>query len=419
MNEPAREPDRSAGPDDALESPLDGVRVVELTNWMAAPGAAAILADMGADVIKVEPLAGDVVRNMMRPPKPQGDRPGVDASFEGDNRGKRSIAVDITTHEGAGVVREIVATSDIFLCNLLPRRQARFGLDPESLLAVRPSLVHATLTGYGLTGPEAERPGFDVTAFFGRGAITDSITEPGAVAPAPRSAQGDHTTSLALVSGILAALRMAERTGKGRVVDVSLLGTATWTMMSDLAAVLVDGRAPTRRDRRHLIAPLANRFRCLDDRWIILNMVEERWWEPFCRTVGLDRLLDDPRFDSIRTRFQNMPELTDTIDATLASKTLAEWGEIFDAAGLIWGPAATMTELAADPQASAAGLFPEIDHPHAGPFRTVAAPMKIAGAHIAPRSAAPEVGEHTNQILASIGFEPERIEGLHQAHVIR
>ncbi len=400
------------------ESPLDGVRVIEITNWMAAPGCAAMLADMGADVIKVEPLTGDVVRNMMRPPLPRDDGTVIDASFHGDNRGKRSIAVAIDTDDGSQLVRDLVATADVFLCNLLPHRQARFGLDPDTLLAIRPALVHATLTGYGLGGPDAQRPGFDVTAFFGRGAITDSITEPGTVAPAPRSAQGDHTTSLSMLSGILAALRMAERTGRGRVVDVSLLGTATWTMMSDLSAVLVDGRVPTKRDRRNLIAPLANRFRCADDRWIILNMVEQRWWEPFCRTVGLEALLDDERFDSIRTRFQNMPHLIDILDRHFLTRTLTQWGEIFDDAGLIWGPAASMVELASDPQAEATGLFPVIEHPEAGPFRTVATPIKIHDARITPRGPAPEVGQHTDELLASIGYEPGRVEALRASGTI-
>ncbi len=400
---------------DELDSPLEGVRVIEITNWMAAPGCGAMMADMGADVIKVEPLTGDVVRNMMRPPLAQDDKPVIDASFEGDNRGKRSIAVALDTDEGAQLVRDLAATADVFLCNLLPHRQARFGLDSETLLALRPSLVHATLTGYGLKGPDAQRPGFDVTTFFGRGAITDFMTEPGSPAPAPGAAQGDHTTSLALLSGILAALRMAERTGRGRVVDVSLMGTATWTMMSNLAAVLVDGRVPTKRDRRHQIAPLANRFHCSDDRWIILNMVEARWWEPFCKAAGLDELLDDDRFDSIRSRFQNMQDLIDILDARFATKTMAEWGKIMDDNGLIWGPAASLTELASDPQAEAVGLFPEIEHPESGTFRTVATPISIADTAITPRGPAPTIGQHTDDILGELGLDPAVIESLRSA----
>ena len=214
----------------------------------------------------------------------------------------------------------------MFLSNLLPGRQRRFGLDAASLLAVRPRLVHATFTGYGTTGPDAERPGYDVTAFFGRGAITDSMTEPDGVAPQPRPAQGDHAAAMALVAGVLAALRLAERSGEGQVVEASLLGMATWTMATDLAPVLVDGRQPSKRDRHHLITPLANRFRCADDRWIVLNMPEGHWWPKFCRTVDREAWLDDPRFETVKSRFDHMPELIDLLDEVFAAESLADVG---------------------------------------------------------------------------------------------
>jgi crotonobetainyl-CoA:carnitine CoA-transferase CaiB-like acyl-CoA transferase len=400
-----------------MAGPLADVKVIELTNWMAAPSAGAVLADMGADVVKVEPLTGDAVRGMSRQPKLAADAPPIDYSFSVDNRGKRSVAVAIDRTEGADVVRSLVAGADVFLCNLLPHRQARYGLDPATLLGVRPRLVHATLTGYGTVGPDASRPGFDVTTFFGRGAITDAMTEPGGIAPNPRPAQGDHATGLALVAGILAALRLAERTGEGQVVDVSLLGTAAWTMATDLAATLIDGRAPSKRDRRHLIAPLANRFRCSDDRWIILNMPEPRWWPRFCEAMGRPEWLEDPRFESVKARFDNMPLLTDQLDELFASRTLAEWGRVLDDAGLIWGPASTIAELASDPQAAATGIFPEVPHP-AGPFRTVAAPMRIRGAEIAPRGPAPELGQHTAEVLATLGLSAGEVAAMAAAGVV-
>jgi crotonobetainyl-CoA:carnitine CoA-transferase CaiB-like acyl-CoA transferase len=156
----------------AKVGPLDGIRVVELTNWMAGPSAAAALADMGADVIKVEPPTGDTARKMSRPVRLHPDGAEIDAGFTMDNRGKRSVAVAIDKPEGAAVVHRLVAGAHVLLCNLLPQRQAKFGLDPATLFKIRPGLVHATLTGYGLVGPDAWRPGFDVTAFFGRAAIT-------------------------------------------------------------------------------------------------------------------------------------------------------------------------------------------------------------------------------------------------------
>jgi crotonobetainyl-CoA:carnitine CoA-transferase CaiB-like acyl-CoA transferase len=396
---------------------MDGVKVVELTSWMAAPSAGALLADLGADVVKVEPLGGDPVRGLIRPPKTPKHLPDLDYSFEADNRGKRSIAVDLDHAAGCEVVRGLVDHADVFLCNLIPRRQARFGLDAPRLLARNPRLVHATFTGYGTTGPDADRPGYDVTAFFGRGAITDAMTEPGGVAPQARPAQGDHAAGLALALAITAALRLAERTGEGQVVESSLLATAAWTMATDLSAVLIDGRLPTKRDRHHLISPLANRFRCSDDRWIVLNMPEPHWWPRFCKTMGHPEWQHDERFHTGKARFDHMPELIDLIDAAFATATLAEWGQRLDHDGLIWGPASTLTELAADPQAAAAGIFPTIDHP-GGAYRTIAAPFQIAGSDVGPRGSAPGIGQHSDEVLLAAGWSPDDVADLRSSGVI-
>jgi crotonobetainyl-CoA:carnitine CoA-transferase CaiB-like acyl-CoA transferase len=376
-----------------------------------------VLADFGADVIKIEPLRGDTWRGMTRPPKAVDGKPSLDFGFHVDNRGKRSVAVALDQPEGAELVRRLVADVDVFLCNLLPHRQQRFGLDWPTLRALNPRLVHATFTGYGPTGPDVLRPGYDVTAFFGRGAVIDAMTDPGGVAPWPRPAQGDHTAGLALALGILAALRLAERTGEGQEVNASLLGTAVWTMASDLSAILIDGREPTKRDRRHLITPLANRFLCADGRWLLLAMPEVHWWPRFCDTFGHPEWVADPRFDTMKNRFDNMPELVDIMDAEFATRPRDEWGRIFDEAGLIWGPASTLAELAADPQAEAAGLFPVVQHPQ-GAFRTVAVPVRIEGADVGPRGLAPEVGQHTEEVLEAAGLTPGEVAALAAAGVV-
>ncbi len=400
-----------------MVAPLAGVKVVELGTWMAAPSAGAVMADLGADVVKVESPKGDAARGMIRPPQVPAGMPNLDYSFQVDNRGKRSIAIAINQPQGADLVRKLVGDADIFVCNLLHHRQRRYGLDAEALLKLNPKLVHATLTGFGPDGPDTERPGYDVTVFFGRGGVTHSMTEPGGTAPHPRPAQGDHAAGMALVAAVLAALRLAEHTGQGQVVDVTLLGMAAWTMATDLSAPLVDGRQPTIRDRHHMVSPLANRFRCADERWIVVNMPELHWWPRFCEALGRSEWVVDPRFETLRSRFDHMTELIDLIDNQFATKTLAEWGRIFDQHGLIWGPVATVAELAADPQAEAAGLYPEIHHPD-GTFRTVAAPFRIAHADIGPRGPAPDLGEHTRQILEAAGVPVEEIEALGKLGVI-
>ena len=386
-----------------MTRPLDGVRVIEIASWMAAPSACAILADLGADVVKVEPLGGDPMRNKNRQPKVD-QRPAIDEPFHVDNRGKRSLAVALDRDEGARLVQRLVAGADVLVTNLLPHRQARFGLDPDALLAEQPRLVHATLSGYGLDGPDATRPGYDVTAFFGRGAISDSMTEPGGPPPQPRPAQGDHATGLALVGAVLAALRLVDQTDEGQVVDVSLFGTAAWTMATDLSATLVDRRQPRPRDRHHLISALSNRFPCGDGKWVIFNMPEEHWWPRFCKAVGRDEWVDDDRLRSVKGRFDHMPMVIDGIDEALSMRTREEWAVIFDEAGLIWGPANSLADLVDDPQAAAAGLWVDLDHPEVGALPTVANPIRIRDVDTTPRAVAPAVGEHGAEVLEAMGI---------------
>jgi crotonobetainyl-CoA:carnitine CoA-transferase CaiB-like acyl-CoA transferase len=402
-----------------MVAPLDGVRVLEMTSWMAAPSAGAILADLGADVVKVEPPRGDPMRTLTRQPKlePDDPRAASDPGFLVDNRGKRSITVAVDTPEGADLVRRLLADREVFLTNLLPRRQERYGLDPTSVFAVAPRIVHATLTGYGKDGPEAWRPGYDVTAFFGRGTISDASIEPEGHPPLPRPAQGDHTTGLAMVAAILAALRLADRTGQGQACDVSLFGTAVWTQATDIAPALLDRQPVTKRGRHDLILPLANRFRCADDRWIIFNMPENHWWPRFCAAVGKPEWAADERFQSVKGRYDHMKLLMVWLDELLGTRTLAEWAKVFDDAGLIWGPAQAIHEVVDDPQARAAGLFAPVPGGPEG-LETVAVPIKIAGADIAPRGMASPAGADTETVLIEAGLDAAEIADLRAAGAI-
>lgn len=396
-----------------MSAPLEDITIIEIDNYMAAPSAAAILADMGARVIKVEPPGGDPMRGIGRPAKIEGPLKGYDFGFDVDNRGKQSLVVALDKPEGAKLVRELVKSAQVFLCNLLPHRQERFGLDFESLKAVNPSLVHATLTGYGTDGPDALRPGYDVTAFFGRSGLYDAMRDgdDGDV-PMARPAQGDHTTGLALVAGILAALRQAERTGEGQAVETSLYETAVWTQATDYAVTAVD-RAPVRRRKRHqMISATANRYPCGDGHWIVINQPEPSAWPRFVEAIGMQQWLEDERFQDMKGRFDNMAELVDGIDAALAAKSRDEWGRVFDEAGIIWGPVLSLDEVASDPQADAIGLFPEIEHETIGRYRTVAVPMRFSRGDVGPRGPAPEVGAHTRAVLLEHGFEASEYEAL-------
>ena len=399
--------------------PLDDITVIEVDNWMAAPSCGAMLADMGATVIKVEPLSGDPMRNMMRPPKLPDELKSYDYQFDVDNRGKQSVAVDISHPSGAALLHKMVGTADVFLCNLLAERQQRFGMDPETLMGLNPKLVHATFTGYGTTGPEAWRPGYDVTAFFGRSGLYDAMREgQDGVVPMARPAQGDHTSGMALYGAIVSALRLVERSGEGQVVESSLYETAVWTQATDYAVTAVD-KAPLRQRSRHQqIIATANRYPCGDGKWFVMNMPNDSAWPLFAKTIGVEQTLDDERFGDLRGRFQNMEALVNIIDEALAAKSRDEWGEIFDEAGLIWGPVLALHEVVADPQAEALGMFPLLNSPEIGDYATVANPMKFKTANVGPERPHPKLGEQTNAVLTDMGLSAHEIDELATTGII-
>ncbi len=403
-----------------MAAPLEGVKVIEIDSWMAAPSAAALLADLGAEVIKIEPPGGDPMRGNSRPAKVDTAFKDYDLQFDVDNRGKQSILVALDTPEGIEVVHHLVKGAQIFMCNLLIQRQIRFRLDPQSLFATNPRLVHATLTGYGTTGPDAWRPGYDVTAFFGRSGLYDAMREgdQGTV-PMARPAQGDHTTGLAMLASILAALRLMERSGEGQVVETSLYETAVWTQASDYGITAVD-QAPVRRRARHdLLSITGNRFPCGDGKWVVFNMMDAGAFERLCHTIGREAWLHDERFRTAKNRYQFMRVLVDGVDESLAQKTRDEWGEIFDKAGLIWGPVLTLDEVARDPHAHAIGLFPEIEHPEHGKYRTVNAPFRFRTADVRPRGPSPKAGQNSVKILEESGMTQRQISDLLASGAVR
>ncbi len=394
-----------------MTAPLDDITVVEVDNWMAAPSAGALLADMGANVIKVEPLAGDPMRDTGRSAKVEGEAANYDFQFDVDNRGKRSIAVALDTEEGTRLIHGLISKADVFLCNLLPHRQARFGLDANTLFGIQPRLVHTTLTGYGTTGPDAWRPGYDVTAFFGRSGLYDAMREgDDGLVPMARPAQGDHTTGLAVFGAIMSALRLAERTGKGQAVETSLYETAVWTQATDYCVTAVDNAPVRRRARHQVIIPLGNRYPCGDGHWIVFNMPEPAAWPKFCRAINHEHWIDDPRYVDAKGRYRHMQELVEQIDQVLATRGRDEWGKIFDAAGIIWGPVLGLHEVSRDPQAEAIGLFPTLEHPQLGQYRTVNGPWRFHTAEVGPRSPAPGLGQHSVEILRAAGFEDALIQ---------
>lgn len=401
-----------------MVAPLGGLRVIEVATFVAAPAAATLLADMGADVVKVEAPGGDPWRHFLW------DRQGWQATFETnhafdlDNRGKRSITVDISKPEGAALVRRLCADADIFVTNLIPERRERVGLSPEALHEVNPRLIYASLTGYGDVGPEANRLGFDHAAFWARSGIMGLMGEPPSPPPFCRNGQGDHSASLALLSAILVALRTRDLTGDGQHAEVNLQAAGMWTIGSDIQMALTSREQPRRYDRRAPWNPIRNTYRTRDGRWIVLGMSQgDRFWGPFTEMAGRPDWADDPGYASIDGRGERTEALTAEIEELFAGDDFETWTRRLDEHGMIWAPVAELPEVIADPQAREAGTFCTIDDPVRGPIETLAAPLKLKGADIGPAGPVPQAGQHTEQILAELQLGDEEIADLAAAGV--
>ncbi len=403
-----------------MAAPLDGIRILEVANWAAAPCAVAIMADMGAEVIKVEPTRGDSMRGTLRQAVMAEGEVNPDHPFQFANRGKKSIAVDLRTDEGAGLVRRLAGHVDIFLTNLMASRRERFGLTAEDIFAVKPSLVYATFTGYGESGPDASKPGFDTTAFFSRGGVASVIPGPDGAPPRFRPGQGDHAAGLGLLSGVLAALRMKEQTGEGQVVEASLIATATWTLAMDLAPCVVDHRQPSHRSRYETVSHTMEAYRCRDGRWVQIMMAHpDKGWKRLCEALGREDLITHPDFATAKARFAHPRMVTETLDAEFAKRTHDEWATILDEHRCIWAPVSELPEVVEDPQVRAAGAFETIHHPTAGDFDTIAAPFRLPRTDMGVRGPAPEVGEHTTEVLGGIlGLDPEEVADLAERGVV-
>jgi crotonobetainyl-CoA:carnitine CoA-transferase CaiB-like acyl-CoA transferase len=392
---------------------LKGLKVVDFTAYIAGPGAAAILGDWGADVIKVERREGDTMRHVFADLKTD---IGANPTFELDNRGKRGIVLDITKPAGRDALAKLAATADVFLTNTRPVSLRKYGLDEATLRKANPRLVYAVITGYGLEGPDAHLPGFDVTAFWARSGI-GYMTAPKGVEPFMRtSGMGDHCTSLATVSAILAALYERERTGVGRLVQTSLLATGVYLWGSDLAVQLKLGRVASVRPRENPINAVANHFRSSDGRWFVHNpRGGSGGWEKFLGVAGRPDLVTDPRFATGKERRANARELAVELDAAFAELPFDEIARRLDEADLVWALFQTPAEVAADPQVMASGAIVQVEDGKGGTFPSPAAPARFPGADATVRPRSPHLGEHTREVLAEIGYSETEIDAIFAA----
>jgi crotonobetainyl-CoA:carnitine CoA-transferase CaiB-like acyl-CoA transferase len=389
---------------------LKGLKVIDFTAYIAGPGAAAILSDWGADVIKVERPGGDNMRHVFADLK---NDIGANPTFDVDNRGKRGIVLDITKPAGRDALAKLAETADVFLTNTRPVSLRKYGLDEATLRKLNARLVYAVITGYGLEGPDAHLPGFDVTAFWARSGIA-YMTAPKGTEPFMRtSGMGDHATSLATVSAILAALYEREKTGVGRLVQTSLLATGVYLWSSDLAVQLKLGRVASIRSRDNPINALANHFKSADGHWFVHNpRGGHGGWEAFLKAAGREDLVTDERFASGKARRAHARDLAVELDAAFAALPMAEIAQRLNDADLVWAPLQTPAEVAEDPQIAAAGAYVDIEDGAGGTYRSPAAPARFPGADATTRPRSPKLGEHTRSVLESLGYTPAAIDAM-------
>jgi len=393
---------------------MRGTRVLEVASWTFVPAAGAVLADWGADVLKIEhPETGDPQRGLMTMGIMPGGGAGVDFMMEFPNRGKRSVAIDIATDDGRELLYRLAEVSDVFLTNFLPHTRRNLRIDVDDIRARNPRIVYVRGHGQGHRGPEAGRGGYDGASYWSRGAVGDTLTPPGSEWPVGlRPAFGDVMGGLTIAGGISAALYAREKTGEPPVVDVSLLGTAMWQIQPDIVISRVLGMDDVMRfgDRKGSANPLVGTYRTKDDRYIFLNMMQsDRYFPDLARRMGHPELIEDARFANAAARAEHRVEFIECFDGIFGSKTLAEWRDALAESEGVWAPVQRAPELYDDPQVEANGYLRPVTDGHGNDFQLVAAPVQFDETPPDLRSA-PQHGEHTDDVLRELlGLDDETI----------
>ena len=393
-----------------MVAPLAGIKVLEVASWLAAPSCAALMADMGAEVIKVEPPEGDTYRNLYT--ALLGDD-FVHPCYQFDNRGKRGICINLEDASGRDALSRLISQCDVFITNLTQPRLERYRLLASDIHALSPSAIYAVLSGFGTEGADSDRQAFDQTAFWARSGAMSVFGDRDDGPLISRGGYGDRITGLNLLSAILAALRIKDQTGEGQRVEVTLQRTGVWAMASDVTNALFERAQPVKTSHREPANPIWNFYKTKDGRYLALIMpMALPYWGKFCTMMNRADWATDDRFATLPGMAEHGPSIVPDIEAAFANEDLSVWRERLDASGLIWEPVSELPEVVEDPALRERGAFSVVVHERGGAMEIVSAPFDIRDADIEVRGPAPDRGEHTRDVFREAGMSDEDIETL-------
>ncbi len=397
---------------------LEGVRVIDMTIWQQGPVATAMLADMGAEVIKIEERQhGDPGRYSDNVDQ-EGNRFPLSFYFESNNRDKKSVAINLKTEAGREVLYRLVKKSDVFASNFRKKALERLGLDYPVLRQHNPRLIYALATGYGPRGPDKDRASNDLAAQCLGGMLSQEGSSP----PAPIWAgMADQVAAMVLAYGVVLALFARERTGLGQEVDTSLLGSQILLGAINVQDYLFSGKVSWQLGRDEPVSPFWHVYKTKGDRWLSIGFLEEhRYWRDLCRALGLEHLEKDPRFDTNEKRTsQNKAVLVEILQQTIAEKSLEEWSSILSKEDFVWAPVRDYSEVVNDPQVLENEYIVDVKHPNLGNIRMTGVPVHLSETPGKIRTTAPELGQHTEEVLTEIcGYSWDDISRLREAEVI-
>jgi crotonobetainyl-CoA:carnitine CoA-transferase CaiB-like acyl-CoA transferase len=389
---------------------FDGLKVLDCASFIAAPAAATVLSDFGADVIKIEPPgAGDPYRNLP-------NLPGYPVSEHNfvwllESRNKRSLALDLSKADGQAVLHRLVREADVFITNYPPAVRERLGITYDQIAPLNERLVYASFTGYGEKGEEANKPGFDSNAYWARSGLMDLVRADTNTTPARSIAgMGDHPCAMAFYGAIVTALYKRERTGKGSHVASNLMANGVWAASVLAQATLCGAKFGERRPRERALNAVTNHYKCKDGRWIILSLLnEERQWPTLARVLGREDLIGDPRFATKADRHARSLELIKLFDEIFVTRTLAEWRKLLDGNGLVFGIVGILDDIPTDRQMLENEVLVPFEN---DTMLTINSPIWVSGAKKVQPRKPPGVGEHSDEILRDAGYDEASIRKL-------